>query len=147
MIQLISSLQKQNFDLKMELFHRRERMTALEDELEQARELEADNAEMQEVNEQLLEELEKRDSAIEEAVGIICELEEKVETLESRVTETSPSTLRPQDIYDPPTAHHEIPSSPPAHTDCGNALKTPTKDQISHAGASRLVDMSTPRST
>ncbi len=36
---------------------------------------------MQAINEQLLAELEKRDQAVEEAVGIICALEEKIERL------------------------------------------------------------------
>ena len=41
----------------------------------------AEQKELQEVNEQLLAELEKRDQAVEEAVGIIVNLEDKVERL------------------------------------------------------------------
>lgn len=67
----------------MEVFHRRQRMIALEEKLAQAQSLQRDNAELQEMNEQLLEELQKRDRAVEEAVEMICQLEEKVEQLEA----------------------------------------------------------------
>lgn len=77
----MSSLHKQNFDLKLELYHRRQRQTALEERLEAAEAQIAQQAEVQDVNEQLLEELEKRDQAVEEAVAIICTLEERVERL------------------------------------------------------------------
>lgn len=72
---------KQNFNLKLELHHRRERQEALEKRLEEAEKRIEEQAELQEVNEQLLAELEKRDQAVEEAVGIIVNLEEKVERL------------------------------------------------------------------
>ena len=72
---------KQNFNLKLELHHRRERQEALEKRLEAAEKRIEEQAELQEVNEQLLAELEKRDQAVEEAVGIIVSLEEKVEKL------------------------------------------------------------------
>ncbi|KAK0634464.1 hypothetical protein B0T17DRAFT_7330 [Bombardia bombarda] len=65
MEQTLSTLHKQNFDLKLELFHRRERQTALEDRLEK---LESDKEQTDQINDQLLHELEKRDKAIEEAV-------------------------------------------------------------------------------
>jgi hypothetical protein len=74
-------LTKQNFNLKLELHHRRERQEALEKRLEAAEKRIEEQAELQEVNEQLLAELEKRDQAVEEAVGIIVSLEEKVEKL------------------------------------------------------------------
>ncbi|TAQ86302.1 hypothetical protein B7494_g5372 [Chlorociboria aeruginascens] len=77
----VSTLHKQNFDLKLELYHRRKRQDVLEAKLEAAEKQIADQGELQEVNEQLLTELEKRDQAVEEAVGIICGLEEKVEKL------------------------------------------------------------------
>lgn len=72
---------KQNFNLKLELHHRRERQEALEARLEAAEKQIEEQAELQEVNEQLLAELEKRDQAVEEAVGIIVGLEDKVERL------------------------------------------------------------------
>lgn len=77
----VSTLTKQNFNLKLELHHRRERQEALEKKLEAAEKRIEEQTELQEVNEQLLAELEKRDQAVEEAVGIIVSLEEKVERL------------------------------------------------------------------
>ncbi|RAL68123.1 hypothetical protein DID88_008835 [Monilinia fructigena] len=55
---------------------------ALESDLENARKQIHDLAEMLEVNEELLRELEKRDQAVEEAVSLICDLEAKIERLE-----------------------------------------------------------------
>ena len=84
--QFISKIKKENFDLKLELFHRRQRAEALEvkfahvEDLEKSNEeLSRDNEEMQSINEDLLKELENRDLAIREAVGLICELESKLE--------------------------------------------------------------------
>ncbi|KAF5011635.1 hypothetical protein FDECE_2258 [Fusarium decemcellulare] len=76
MEQVISSLHKQNFDLKLELYHRRERQTALEDQVET---LEADKRRAEEMNDSLVQEMEKRDKAIEEAVGMIVMLEAQLE--------------------------------------------------------------------
>jgi len=80
-LQQVTTLHKQNFDLKLELFHRRQRQEALEARLEAAEKQLAEQAELQEVNEQLLAELEKRDIAVEEAVCMIVTLEDKVEKL------------------------------------------------------------------
>lgn len=77
----MSALHKQNFDLKLELFHRREKQTGLEERLVAAEQQLVEQSEMREINDQLLLELEKRDQAVEEAVNIICGLEEKVERL------------------------------------------------------------------
>lgn len=74
----LSNLHKQNFDLKLELFHRRERQTALEERLEK---VEVEKADTEAMNERLLLELEKRDRAVEEAVGMIVMLEARVEQL------------------------------------------------------------------
>ncbi|KPM34202.1 hypothetical protein AK830_g12371 [Neonectria ditissima] len=76
MEQVISSLHKQNFDLKLELFHRRERQTMMEDRIEG---LESEKTRAEEMNEQLLLEMEKRDKAVEEAVAMIVTLEAKLE--------------------------------------------------------------------
>jgi hypothetical protein len=62
----------------------------------------AEQAEMQAVNEQLLAELEKRDQAVEEAVGIICALEEKIDKLTKERT-----VVRSYDAqYDSDYFHH-----------------------------------------
>lgn len=81
MKQHISKINKQNFDLKLELFHRRQRNGELEAKLEKTETLENDNQELQSINEDLLLELEKRDIAIQEAVDLICELEAKIEEM------------------------------------------------------------------
>ncbi|KAI0424585.1 hypothetical protein F5Y09DRAFT_347575 [Xylaria sp. FL1042] len=75
----VSTLHKQNFDLKLELFHRREKQSALEARVE---ELSAERAELTEIQENLLGELVKRDKAIEEAVNMIVKLEARLEELD-----------------------------------------------------------------
>ncbi|KAL8769307.1 MAG: hypothetical protein Q9209_004689 [Squamulea sp. 1 TL-2023] len=82
MEEYISKLNKQNFDLKLEIFHRRQRTDALEMKAAKADELEAQNDELRQLNDDLVQELEKRDIAVGEAVSLICELEAKVERLE-----------------------------------------------------------------
>ncbi|KAB5585657.1 hypothetical protein GE09DRAFT_33259 [Coniochaeta sp. 2T2.1] len=74
----LSTLHKQNFDLKLELYHRRERQTALEERLEK---LETEKIQTDEMNDKLLVEMEKRDKAVEEAVAMIVSLEARVEQL------------------------------------------------------------------
>ncbi|KAK0638994.1 hypothetical protein B0T16DRAFT_431988 [Cercophora newfieldiana] len=78
MEQELSRLQKQNWNLKLELFHRREKQNTLEARVE---ELEKENAEKEEKNERLVEDMEKREKAIEEAVEMIVRLETRVEQL------------------------------------------------------------------
>ncbi|KAL2265853.1 hypothetical protein VTJ83DRAFT_6953 [Remersonia thermophila] len=76
--QTLSSLHKQNFDLKLELYHRRERQTALEARIES---LEREVKERDQLRDTLIKELEKRDKAVEEAIGMIFTLEKRVEQL------------------------------------------------------------------
>ncbi|KAK6844694.1 hypothetical protein PG995_014804 [Apiospora arundinis] len=71
----LSTLHKQNFDLKVELYHRRERQTALE---QRNATLERDQAELMELNESVWSELEKRDIALKEAIALIMGLENRV---------------------------------------------------------------------
>lgn len=78
MEQTVSTLHKQNFDLKLELYHRRERQTALEERLDA---LEREATERDDLNDSLVHELEKRDKAVEEAIGMILMLEKRVEQL------------------------------------------------------------------
>lgn len=78
MEQAMSTLHKQNFDLKLELFHRRQRQSVLEEKVET---LEAEKAQIQETNETMIRELEKRDKAVEEAVTMIVTLEARIELL------------------------------------------------------------------
>ncbi|SPJ71987.1 uncharacterized protein FTOL_01715 [Fusarium torulosum] len=81
MEQVISSLHKQNFDLKLELYHRRERQTALEDKVET---IEMEKSRLEETNDYLSQEMEKRDKAIEEAVAMIVNLEARLEQLSTQ---------------------------------------------------------------
>ncbi|KAI0454224.1 hypothetical protein F5B21DRAFT_245346 [Xylaria acuta] len=74
----VSTLHKQNFDLKLELFHRREKQSALETRVE---ELETERRELTDIQENLLAELVKRDKAIEEAVNMIVKLEARLDEL------------------------------------------------------------------
>lgn len=78
MEQVISSLHKQNFDLKLELYHRRERQTKMEERLDA---LEVEKSDAEKLSSKLLADLDKRDKAIEEAVSMIVELEAKVDQL------------------------------------------------------------------
>lgn len=95
-------MNKQNFDLKLDIFHRTQqvttlekrlermeeleeevkRMRELEDELQELHNAEEDNQRLRDSNEQLRQELDKRDQAVTEAVELICELEARVDELD-----------------------------------------------------------------
>ena len=94
-LQSISKLKKKNFDLKLELFHRRQRADTLEGQLrekdgaieileEQAATFESERAEALRLQEELLRELERRDEAVAEAVAMILKLETEVKRLSGR---------------------------------------------------------------
>ncbi|RYP91664.1 hypothetical protein DL770_002189 [Monosporascus sp. CRB-9-2] len=77
----ICTLHKQNFDLKLELYHRRQRQDALEEKVER---LEAENAEVRAFRDKLAaaaEEKKRHDNAIKEAVALIVRLESTVKEL------------------------------------------------------------------
>ncbi|KAI1108205.1 hypothetical protein F5Y14DRAFT_100954 [Nemania sp. NC0429] len=74
----VSTLHKQNFDLKLELFHRREKQSVLEKRVE---ELEREGQEMTDIQNNLLSEIINRDKAIEEAVNMIVKLEARLDGL------------------------------------------------------------------
>ncbi|KAI1324416.1 hypothetical protein F5Y16DRAFT_424030 [Xylariaceae sp. FL0255] len=74
----VSTLHKQNFDLKLELFHRREKQTSLEAQIDK---LEAEQTNLEAERDHLTRELDKRDKAIEEAVNMIVQLEARVDEL------------------------------------------------------------------
>ncbi|KAK5174032.1 uncharacterized protein LTR77_001112 [Saxophila tyrrhenica] len=114
-------LTKQNFALKLELDHRRESTTKLQEQIEsmrmqveRAEQLEQEHAELLRINSQLVEELEKRDKAVEEAMDIICDLEDKVADMEDRRSATRPSTANADSGYAGTETHEPVPpSSPP----------------------------------
>ncbi|KAI9046804.1 hypothetical protein LZ554_008885 [Drepanopeziza brunnea f. sp. 'monogermtubi'] len=76
-----SMLHKQNFDLKLELYHRRQRQELLEAKVEELEKREEQLDELREINDELLAELQRRDQAVEEAVEMIFNLEQKVNRL------------------------------------------------------------------
>ncbi|KAJ5606200.1 hypothetical protein N7510_008981 [Penicillium lagena] len=120
MDQYISNINKLNFDLKLEVFHRAqqmgvmekklvrmqemedelERMHELEEEMEELRAVKKDNEGLRAANEQLRRELDKRDQAVTEAVELICQLEAKIEELETSGQSSRMSTV---DVMDMPT--------------------------------------------
>lgn len=107
MEKVISGLHKQNFDLKLELYHRRERQGVLEDKVET---LEAEKAQVEEANQRMLEEIEQRDKAVEEAVAMIVMLEARMD--EMTLQRNMVRHVEAQGIFAPAHDHPqlEIPS-------------------------------------
>lgn len=132
-------LTKQNFDLKLELDHRRESQAKLHAEIEamratvlRAERLEEEHEELMRINSLLVEELEKRDRAIQEAADIICELEEKVEDFE----ETRPGTANADSGYAGTEIQDQmVLSSPPQAT---NDPVAPRQIPAARSASSRL---------
>ncbi|KAG8530929.1 uncharacterized protein KY384_004286 [Bacidia gigantensis] len=88
----LSKVIKQNFDLQLEIFHRRQRNDELEAKLARFGALEVDHERLQSANDDLRLQVSKRDAdlslretAIEEAVAMICDLEARVEDLEQEL--------------------------------------------------------------
>jgi hypothetical protein len=124
--QYVSKINKQNFDLKLELFHRRQRAEGLEAQLRKMTALEEENDELQKINEDLLRELEKRDLAIKEAVNIVCVLEEKIENLEARRTTENSAISSPKAGHSPRSSCVEPLSAPePRSRETGKHLSHP----------------------
>ncbi|KAI9761465.1 MAG: DNA replication protein [Chaenotheca gracillima] len=151
----ISKLHKQNFDLKLDIDHWRQRMVAMEKRLKRAETLESANADLQEVNEQLLQELEKRDRAVEEAIGIICDLEARIETLQggpaddgSGSPQLQESASSPQKAGNPPSSPPNISEDMPPSTPRSRqrSLDRKSKPKLLKTSSSRLIDLSTPQS-
>ncbi|PQE11320.1 serine threonine kinase domain protein [Rutstroemia sp. NJR-2017a BVV2] len=122
MEETVSKYHKENFDLKLELFHRRERQAALESELEHLKDQIFDQKEMQEMNDQLIAELEKRDEALDEAVGWICNLDMEVDDLKAQIRQLMQDreNVRSFDMqYErgcfTQDLEKEMPSSPPTY--------------------------------
>lgn len=117
----MDKLAKENFDLKMHLRHSQDHVAKLQAELEAGRErevrterVEKEHAELLEINSVLVAELEKRDRAVEEAMDIICELEERVAggSIASGAM-TRSSTALADSGYAGTEMLETVPSSPP----------------------------------
>jgi hypothetical protein len=96
-------LMKENFDLKLELDHRRDNQSKLHAEIEgmraaveRAQRLEEEHEELMRINSLLVEELEKRDKAIREAADMICELGRL--RITRRAERRKPGPVRPTQI-------------------------------------------------
>ncbi|KAK5118798.1 hypothetical protein LTR62_000007 [Meristemomyces frigidus] len=116
----LDRLHKENFAMKLELDHRRDRETRMQEQmeamkirLERVEVLEEEHAELLRINTQLVEELERRDKAVEEAVDTICELEEKMADMEESRSHTRPSTAQADSGYAGTETQEQVPSSPP----------------------------------
>lgn len=115
-------MNKLNFDLKLEVFHRTQQMKILEQKLDRMAEMEEqlaymdeleaevqelravarENKTLHEANKQLRSDFSNRDQAVVEAVDLICQLEAKIEVLENggRVSKMSMSRPRTADGSD-----------------------------------------------
>lgn len=92
----VDKLTKENFDLKMEVVHRREKEAKLTERMQAltrveqdnnellnvVAELKQDNSDLVNINDDLVLELELRDRAVDEAVVKICELEDRANALQ-----------------------------------------------------------------
>lgn len=83
MQEYLSKVDKQAFDLKLKVFHAGQRNDELEAKVEKLEKVKSDNEKLHSINEGLRSELEERDLAIQEAVILICELEAKIEEMET----------------------------------------------------------------
>ncbi|MCJ1312204.1 hypothetical protein MMC25_005878 [Agyrium rufum] len=125
MEEYISKMNNQNFDLKLELYHRRQRAEVLEAKFERMLTLEAEAKEFQIVNDELLLQLEKRDKAVAEAVQIITGLEERIDKLETQQSKAA-LILGSQRHYNTTTSSTVIPpSSPPELRSAVSPVKSP----------------------
>ncbi|KAI4172617.1 MAG: hypothetical protein LQ343_003464 [Gyalolechia ehrenbergii] len=113
MEEYISKINKQNFDLKLEVFHRRQRNEALEAKAIKAEEVESQNEELRQVNDDLLQELEKRDAAVQEAVTLICDLEARIDQLEKEQSSNGRSSTTPANDTNYASAQSPKPPEPP----------------------------------
>ncbi|CAH0015232.1 unnamed protein product [Clonostachys rhizophaga] len=107
---VVSSLHKQNFDLKLELYHRRERQTMLEENMETLR---SEKCAAEELNNKLAEEVEKRDKAVEEAVAMIVTLEARIEELTKGNSHLG-RRAESQGFYSPPDVDYNSQGLAPA---------------------------------
>jgi hypothetical protein len=122
----MDKLSKLNFDLKLELFHCRERMAKLQENCnllasraEDANRLVEENATLLELNDSLVKELERRDEAVQEAVSIICDLEGRLEQAQN-------SQRDPHDDLETPTEPRDSSMSP-----CPRAVLSSSKSDKS----------------
>ncbi|KAI7165796.1 hypothetical protein D0864_06651 [Hortaea werneckii] len=152
-------LNKQNFALKLELDHRREQQSKLQEQVdsmqeqfERSEQMQEEHAELLKINTQLVEELERRDRAVEEAMDIICDLEDRLAEFDERQSHTRPSTAHADSGYAGTETQEPAPKSSPPET--RTVPKTPfqrRKGPLPTSAVSqnlqRMVNGKTPAST
>ncbi|CAK1365024.1 hypothetical protein CB0940_08653 [Cercospora beticola] len=139
----LDRLHKQNFALKLELDHRREltqklrdQMEAMQDQVDRALVLEEEHKELLRINSELVFELEKRDKAVEEAMDIICDLEDQVGDLQERGSTTRPSTAQADSGYASTEIHdQDLRSSPPRAAGVSQTPAVKVQPPSNHASA------------
>nr|POE74689.1 hypothetical protein CFP56_37220 [Quercus suber] len=138
----LDRLNKENFALKLELDHRRDATTKLQeqidnmmDQFDKTQLLKKEHGELLQINGQLVTELERRDQAVEEAVDTINDLEDEntdlkaevavlKERLETRTSTTRPSTANADSGYAGTETNEQAPPSSPPEPSI--APKTPS---------------------
>ncbi|MCJ1284374.1 hypothetical protein MMC26_003705 [Xylographa opegraphella] len=149
--EFISKIRSMNYDLQLSLALTRQQVDALREQVEKMEteeaehvkaheDLKAEHVEALKINDDLVRELERREQAIQEAVTIICQLEEKIENLESTSTliVSSPAVQHtqaeqvftegtlPQLEYTGSASGPETPEASPVN--CDHALSAITSD-------------------
>ena len=116
----LEKLEKLNFDLKMEVYHRRRReenlhkqLKSMAEQIIRAEKIQHEHAELIKINDSLVKELEKRDEAVREAVEMIVDLEAKNDALQIQTLDQRPSTHSDSGYGGLETPKVIPPSSPP----------------------------------
>ena len=138
----IDKLSKENFDLKFEVYHRREKAIELEKKLSELSRYEEDNAELLQINEDLLQELDKRDVACDQAVALAWELEEEVEALRSQLRDTR---KRPAGREAAPFASDGSDTTHRPEAEKKKPRQDPRRLSVSQEVSARMAEISTPR--
>ena len=114
------------------------RMERLEDELSELRDAEEDNHRLRESNEQLRHEIDKRDQAVTEAVDLICQLEAKVDRLESGGPMTRPAAAYPSEDPGAITPKGRIAVEIPQRSSSRKGTRTPDRHRRVSPGTRHL---------
>ena len=102
------------FDLKLTSYYDRKNLETLEKRLSQAQE---DNNSLLKITEEMVLEMERKDEAIQEAVALICQLEDKIKSLESKRSSSVSANATKEHSSSPPFQSPNQDSSPQTNTD------------------------------
>lgn len=81
----MARIKKDNFDLKLEVFYRREKQQALEAKADEVDDLKSEIKEMTGIIDQLYQELKERDEALDSAANLVLEREDDIATLKKQL--------------------------------------------------------------